>query len=106
MNRESLIARKHAVQQELNEARRRLEAALNTWDQQAGSSTADLSAESKAPTTNGSAARRLAQIWGWVLRGARGPRAQQARIAQLQRQVDSLMAEEYRLRVAIDQSKR
>ncbi len=110
MNRDHLIARKHAVQQELNEAQRRLEAALNTWDQQAGSSTAELSAasgaRSKASSIVDSTDGWLVRIWGCVLRGARGPRAQQARIAQLQQQVDSLMAEEYRLRLAIDQSKR
>lgn len=101
MNREALIARKHAVQQELKQAQRRLNAARSMWDQQV-EREAD---ESSAQAIGESFESPLGLIWRWVLRGVRGPRAHQARIVQLQQRVDSLMAEEYRLRCAIDQSR-
>lgn len=101
MNRETLIARKHAVQQELNQVQRRLEAARAMWDQQADSGAVEPSTQS----TGDSKSNWLRSIGRWVLKGIRGPRAHQARIIQLQQRVDSLMAEEYRLRCAIDQSR-
>lgn len=94
MNREQLIARKHAVQQQLRQAQRRLEAAHLAYGTQMGGS------EVNVPQG------WLAIIRRWAMKGLRGPRAHQAKVIQLQRQIDLLMMEEYRLRCTIDQSQK
>ena len=75
MDRAALIARKHEIQRKLAQARRELDRLQALWDAQAAAQG-----------------------------DAKPNRSIQRRMDQLQTTVEQLMAEEYRLRLAIDRA--
>ena len=103
MTREQLISRKHEVQHQLAQAQRRLEAARLQMAMLGAVPVAENS--SAAPTGEDPMKQWLTRAWQWVQKGLTGPRTQQSKIAGLETQVASLMAEEHRLRLMIDQSR-